>query len=50
MFDTGEVIASVGTVLPLAEARSAHEILEGKGIRKRGKLVLQIPLRTPRLY
>ena len=42
MFDARELIASVGTVLPLEDARSAHEMLEGKGLRRRGKTVLQV--------
>jgi NADPH:quinone reductase-like Zn-dependent oxidoreductase len=42
MFDARELIASVGTVLPLAEARTAHEMMEGKGPRPRGKIVLQV--------
>jgi len=42
MFDARELIASVGTVLPLAEVRTAHEMLEGKGPRRRGKIVLQV--------
>jgi len=42
MFDARELITSVGTVLPLAEARTAHEALEGKGPRRRGKIVLRV--------
>ena len=42
MFDARELIASVGTVLPLEDARGAHEMLEGKGPRRRGKIVLQV--------
>ena len=41
MFDAQELIASVGAVLPLAEARTAHELLEGKGLRGRGKKALK---------
>jgi NADPH:quinone reductase-like Zn-dependent oxidoreductase len=33
---------SVGTVLPLAAARSAHEMLEGARLHPRGKIVLQM--------
>ena len=44
MFDARELMTSVGTVLPLAEARTAHEMLEGKGPRKCGKIVLQLLL------
>jgi NADPH:quinone reductase-like Zn-dependent oxidoreductase len=40
MFDTGKLITEVGTVLPLAEARRAHEMLDGTAARKRGKIVL----------
>ncbi len=36
---SGELVTGVGTVLPLAEARLAHEMLAGKP-HKRGKLVL----------
>jgi NADPH:quinone reductase-like Zn-dependent oxidoreductase len=42
LFDSCELVTSVGTVLPLAEARTAHEMLEGKGPRTRGKIVLQV--------
>ena len=42
MFDAQELIASVGAVLPLAEARAAHEMLEGKSLRGRGKIVLRV--------
>jgi hypothetical protein len=35
-------VATVGTVLPLAEASAAHEVLEGKFPRKCGKIVLQV--------
>jgi NADPH:quinone reductase-like Zn-dependent oxidoreductase len=38
-FDSGELIAKVGEVLPLAEARQAHAMLAGKP-HKRGKIVL----------
>ncbi len=42
LFDARDLVTSVGTVLPLTEARSAHELLEGKGPRKRGKIVLEV--------
>ena len=42
MFDARELIASVGTVLPLAEARTAHEMLEGLRPTGHGKIVLQV--------
>jgi len=32
----------VGTVLPLAEARAAHEMLEGARPRPSGKIVLRV--------
>lgn len=41
MFDAGELVTSVGTVLPLAEARAAHEMLEGTRPHGRRKIVLQ---------
>lgn len=41
MFDARELDTNVGTVLPLAEARTAHEMLEGIRSRTRGKIVLQ---------
>ncbi len=39
--DSGELRVKVGEVLPLAQARSAHEMLEGKPHRP-GKIVLQV--------
>jgi NADPH:quinone reductase-like Zn-dependent oxidoreductase len=39
LFDAGQLAASVGEVLPLTEARTAHEMLAGKP-HKRGKIVL----------
>jgi len=41
LFDAGELATSVGDVLPLAEARTAHEMLAGKP-HKRGKIVLEV--------
>ncbi len=41
MIDAGELTSSVGAVLPLAEARQAHEILERSRSRPRGKIVLR---------
>jgi NADPH:quinone reductase-like Zn-dependent oxidoreductase len=41
LFDTGKLVTDVGTVLPLAEARIAHEMLAGAP-HKRGKIVLSI--------
>jgi NADPH:quinone reductase-like Zn-dependent oxidoreductase len=40
--DANRLTPSVGTVLPLAAARSAHEMLEGTRPRPRGKIVLQV--------
>ena len=42
MFDGRQLIASIGPVLSLAKARTAHEMLEGKGSRTRGKIVLKV--------
>lgn len=41
LFDSGKIVTDVGTVLPLEEARTAHEMLEGAP-HKRGKIVLSI--------
>jgi NADPH:quinone reductase-like Zn-dependent oxidoreductase len=41
LFDSGKLITDVGTVLPLEEARIAHEMLGGAP-HKRGKIVLSI--------
>ena len=40
-FDSGRLVAHVGTVLPLEEVRIAHEMLGGAP-HKRGKIVLSI--------
>jgi NADPH:quinone reductase-like Zn-dependent oxidoreductase len=37
-----ELVVPVGSVLPLAEARAAHEMLGGTRARKRGKIVLRV--------
>ena len=42
MFDRRQLTASIGHVLSLAQARTAHEMLEGKGPRTRGKIVLKV--------
>jgi NADPH:quinone reductase-like Zn-dependent oxidoreductase len=42
MFESRELTACVGTVLPLTEARLAHEMLDGKQPRPRGKIVLAV--------
>jgi NADPH:quinone reductase-like Zn-dependent oxidoreductase len=41
LIEAGELITSVGDVLPLSEARGAHELLAGKP-HKRGKIVLRV--------
>jgi len=41
LFDSGKLVSNVGTVLPLEEARIAHEMLGGAP-HKRGKIVLSI--------
>lgn len=42
MLEAGTLTTSVGAVLPLASARVAHEMLDGKRPRPRGKIVLQV--------
>jgi NADPH:quinone reductase-like Zn-dependent oxidoreductase len=41
LFDSGKLVPNIGTVLPLEEARIAHEMLGGAP-HKRGKIVLRI--------
>ena len=41
LFDSGKLVTDVGTVLPLEEARIAHEMLGGAP-HKRGKIVLNM--------
>jgi NADPH:quinone reductase-like Zn-dependent oxidoreductase len=41
LFDSGELVTAVGTVLPLEKARTAHEMLGGAP-HKRGKIVLSV--------
>ena len=41
LFDSGRLVTNVGTVLPLEEARIAHEMLGGAP-HKRGKIVLKV--------
>jgi NADPH:quinone reductase-like Zn-dependent oxidoreductase len=41
LFDSGKLVTDVGTVLPLKEARVAHEMLGGAP-HKRGKIVLSV--------
>jgi NADPH:quinone reductase-like Zn-dependent oxidoreductase len=45
LFESGKLSAQVGTVLPLEEARTSHEMLAGAP-HKRGKVVLRIADRT----
>ena len=42
LIDTGRLETNVGTILPLAGARRAHEMLEGTRSRPRGKIVLKV--------
>ena len=42
MIDAGELTVNVGTVLPLDQARLAHEILDGRQLGTRGKIVLKV--------
>ena len=42
MIDAGDLTVNVGAVLPLADARVAHEMLEGSRSRPRGKIVLNV--------
>ncbi len=42
LFDKRKIVPEVGSVLPLAEARSAHEMLAGAP-HKHGKIVLEVP-------
>ncbi|HEV2979086.1 MAG TPA: zinc-binding dehydrogenase [Casimicrobiaceae bacterium] len=44
LFDTRELITSVGTVLPPAEARTAHKTLDGKGPADAGGSVCRLLL------
>jgi NADPH:quinone reductase-like Zn-dependent oxidoreductase len=41
LFDSGKLATNVGTVLPLEQARTAHEMLGGEP-HKRGKIVLSV--------
>jgi NADPH:quinone reductase-like Zn-dependent oxidoreductase len=42
LFDLEKLLPQVGTVLPISQVRTAHEMLAGKPHR-RGKIVLQMP-------
>jgi NADPH:quinone reductase-like Zn-dependent oxidoreductase len=41
LFDSGKLVAQVGTVLPLNDARVAHEMLAGAP-HEHGKIVLNV--------
>lgn len=41
LFDSGQLIPKVGTVLPLDKVRAAHEMLAGAP-HERGKIVLEV--------
>jgi NADPH:quinone reductase-like Zn-dependent oxidoreductase len=42
MIDAGDLKAQLGLVMPLADAREAHRILEGERPAPRGKIVLEL--------
>jgi NADPH:quinone reductase-like Zn-dependent oxidoreductase len=42
MIEVGALTTSVGTILPLAAARVAHEMMESRQSRPRGKIVLRV--------
>ncbi len=42
LFDAGALLTRVGAVLPLRDARQAHEMLDGTRTRPAGKLMLQV--------
>ena len=42
MMETGSLVTAIGTVLPLSEARTAHEMLDGIRPKPRGKTVLHV--------
>ena len=41
LFDRGQLTPQVGTILPLNDVRTAHEMLAGAP-HKRGKIVLEV--------
>ena len=45
LIDSGKLRTRVGTVLPLADAREAHFILEGRRPPSKGKVVLTVETR-----
>ena len=42
IMETGSLVTAVGTVLPLSEVRTAHEMLDGIRPKPRGKIVLHV--------
>jgi NADPH:quinone reductase-like Zn-dependent oxidoreductase len=42
LIDAGDLTTAVGTVLPLSAARTAHDMLEGRQPKPRGKIVLAV--------
>jgi NADPH:quinone reductase-like Zn-dependent oxidoreductase len=46
LIDSGKLRTRVGTVLPLADAREAHLVLEGRRPAAKGKIVLTVETRT----
>jgi NADPH:quinone reductase-like Zn-dependent oxidoreductase len=42
LVDNEKMSTQVGTVLPIADARTAHEMLEGNVPRPRGKIILEV--------
>ncbi len=42
MMAAGSLVTSIGTVLPLSDARIAHEMLDGMRSKPRGKIVLHV--------
>jgi NADPH:quinone reductase-like Zn-dependent oxidoreductase len=48
LIDGGKLRTRVGTVLPLADARTAHLMLEGSRPHANGKIVLAVAAREPR--
>ena len=42
MIKRKEIRTAVGSILPLADVRAAHEMLAGTRPHRRGKIVLQV--------
>jgi NADPH:quinone reductase-like Zn-dependent oxidoreductase len=42
LIDRGELKTHVGAILPLADARDAHMMLEGRRLSPKGKIILSI--------